>query len=136
VISWQETLGCGKCRTRNAQRIRAVVLLWLIAGAALLYFWSRGQSFARVLTFLALVIPLSFLGSAYGHDKVTGLLGFVLGGTAAWFIAGIPIYMNRRRATPIGVGFGAAMDRDEAFASPASSGAGAPASRPLRIERS
>jgi hypothetical protein len=76
-----------------------VFLLWLVAGAVLLYFWLVGHHwFARVLAFLVLLIPLAFLGAAYGAPYHAGLLGLILGGVAAWFLTGIPIYIRRHRA--------------------------------------
>jgi hypothetical protein len=81
-----------------------VVLLLLAAAVLLLYFWLIGHHwFARVLTFLVLLIPLSFLGAAYGEPFHAGLLGLILGGIAAWFLTGIPIYVRRyrARATPL-----------------------------------
>jgi hypothetical protein len=83
-----------------------VYLLGAVAGALLLYFWLIGHHwFARVLAFLVLVIPLSFLGSAYGAPYDSGLLGLVLGGVAAWFLTGIPIYVRRYHAPARGASF-------------------------------
>lgn len=80
-----------------------VYLLGAGIGAVLLYFWLIGHWFARVLAFLVLLVPLSFLGSAYGAPYQAGLLGLVLGGIAAWFLTGIPTYVRRYRAaaTPL-----------------------------------
>jgi hypothetical protein len=75
-----------------------LALAALVAGVVLLYVWLSGHWFARVLAFLVLVVPLSFLGSAYGEPYHAGLLGLILGGTAAWFLTGIPIYVRRRVA--------------------------------------
>jgi hypothetical protein len=81
-----------------------VVFLLLAAAVLLLYFWLVGHHwFARVLAFLVLLIPLSFLGSAYGAPYHAGLLGLILGGVADWFLTGIPIYVRRHRlkASPL-----------------------------------
>jgi hypothetical protein len=74
------------------------ILVGIGAAVVLLYFWLLGHWFARVLTFLVLAIPLAFLGASYAHDPVAALFGVVVGGTAAWFLAGIPIYVRRRQA--------------------------------------
>jgi hypothetical protein len=50
-----------------------------------------------VLTFLAFAMSLGFLGACYARDPIAGLFGMAVGGTAAWFLAGIPTYYWRRR---------------------------------------
>jgi hypothetical protein len=85
----------------NRVTAMGLALVALAVGVVLLYYWLLGHWFARALTFLAFAMPLGFLGACYAHDPIAGLFGMAVGGTAAWFLAGIPIYVRRRRPAQI-----------------------------------
>ena len=68
------------------------ILIGLLLGCALLYFWLIGQWFARVLVFLGLGVLGAFLLANAGPDRGAQLGAFV----PAWMIASIPIWWHRR----------------------------------------
>lgn len=81
-------------------------MVWLVAiaaGIALLYFWLSGHWFARVLTTIALwpvllvcTDPVLYLVEP-GYNPALAALFIGLNGVAAWFLAGIPAYVRKRR---------------------------------------
>ena len=80
-----------------------VFLIGAALAAAVLYLWLRGHWFARVLVFLGLLLPgvLVFATPAVwsGFSSMPGSIVpvWVLGGIAAWFVSGLPIYIRRWR---------------------------------------
>lgn len=80
------------------------ILIGLILGCGLLYFWFVGNWFARVLVFLPLAFLLAFIliGVASDHRASQGVF-FVLaiiGIALAWPLSSLPIWhwQNRMRA--------------------------------------
>ena len=81
------------------------IIASLAIGAALLYFWLIGHWFARVLMFLCLAAVFGFLGAsllaatqdAAAAAPVPGIIGATLGAGAAWYIAGIPLWVQRAK---------------------------------------
>lgn len=76
-----------------------IVLVALVLGCVLLYFWLLGHWFSRALMFLALAFLLSFglIGFAANNQGTTPtfILATVFGTIIAWPISGIPAYYWR-----------------------------------------
>jgi hypothetical protein len=79
------------------------ILIGLALAAALLYFWLIGHWFARVLAFLLLTAVFGLaLGAAFATTGGGGggfVIGTAIGGVAAWFVSGIPLYYWRYQLT-------------------------------------
>lgn len=78
------------------------ILIGIVLGVALLYFWLVGHWFARVLTFL-IVVSLFFIFSI-GFFGTAGLLGFVripVSIGVAWLISSGPTWYWRDRMRTI-----------------------------------
>lgn len=78
------------------------ILLGLALGAALLYAWLVGHWFARVLVFLLLtpalglaVAALLVAGANQQAAPIALAFSGMLGGVAAWFVSGAPVYYWR-----------------------------------------
>ena len=72
------------------------LIIGLVLGAALLYFWLLGHWFARVLVFPLFAGCLAFF-AALTHDPVACYAILLAALLAAWFLAGLPIYYRRYR---------------------------------------
>lgn len=75
------------------------MLIGLVLGCGLLYFWLVGHWFARVLVFLPLAFLLGFIGIgiAYGQHPSAGVFFAVWGVAGAWPVSSIPTWYWRRR---------------------------------------
>jgi hypothetical protein len=78
------------------------VLIGLLLGIALLYFWLVGHWFARVLMLLALAPLFAFIGCVLfvgipGATPIAITIGGMIGAGLAWPVASLPTYHWRRR---------------------------------------
>jgi hypothetical protein len=85
-----------------------IVLIVVLLGVALLYFWLVGHWFARVLVTPVIWAIIALVLAAVGFQTWTGapvaltwatLVLWALAIPCAWFIAGIPIARARKAGT-------------------------------------
>lgn len=70
--------------------------MWAVVGLGVLYFWLTGNWFARVVAWVALTAVFIVIldpNAIIYRDAL--LFIFIACGVAAWFVSGIPIYVQR-----------------------------------------
>jgi hypothetical protein len=83
------------------------ILIGLVLGCALLYFWLVGHWFARVLVFLPMIFLFGFIVVGIASDgHAASSIGFavsITGVVLAWPISSIPIWYHARDRTSAAV---------------------------------
>jgi len=74
------------------------IIIGLLLGIALLYFWLVGHWFARILMFIVLTVLFSAVALAGDNrEPATNLFLLALAIGAGWIVASLPLYYWRRR---------------------------------------
>ncbi len=78
------------------------ILLGLVILVGVLWWWLSGHWMGRVVAFLGFAAVLGFGGAAILASSAAppsqlfaAIIGATIGMTAAWFLAGIPTYLQR-----------------------------------------
>ena len=76
-----------------------VWLVGLLLAFAALCVWLTGHWVGRVAAFLVFGVVFGIIGALWGKEQAPAIafFGFGIGVFVAWFVSGIPTYMQRHR---------------------------------------